>query len=136
MRWFAESPGRWRRRFAWLPVSVGYATPEVVWLEGYWARPGGDCTEVAFGPTPPESNRAEQVGTTMSALLPCPHCGEAEELYPAHHGMGGGKPYAIDCLGCGADYTPRTGADVVAAWNRRAQAASPLGGQSGELDDH
>lgn len=59
-----------------------------------------------------------------TALLPCPFCGEAEELYPAHRGMGGGKPFAIDCLGCGIDFTPREGADVIAAWNRRAALAA------------
>lgn len=53
-------------------------------------------------------------------LLPCPHCGEADELYPAYRSLGlGSKPYAIDCLGCGADFTPREGMDVIAAWNRR-----------------
>lgn len=54
------------------------------------------------------------------SLLPCPFCGEVEELYQALRGMGGGKPYAIDCLGCGIDFVPREGFDVVAAWNRRA----------------
>lgn len=53
-------------------------------------------------------------------LLPCPFCGEAEELYPAHRWPGSGLPYAIDCLGCGIDFTPREGTDVIAAWNRRA----------------
>jgi Lar family restriction alleviation protein len=56
-------------------------------------------------------------------LLPCPFCGEAEELYPAHHGMGEGEPYAIDCLGCGIDFVPREGTDVRAAWNRRVDPA-------------
>lgn len=56
-------------------------------------------------------------------LLPCPHCGEANELYPAYRDMGYGKPYAIDCLGCGADFTPREGFDVIALWNRRAPAS-------------
>jgi len=58
----------------------------------------------------------------ISELLPCPHCGEKEHLYPAYHELGVGKPYAIDCLGCGADYRPREGLDVVALWNRRAPA--------------
>lgn len=53
-------------------------------------------------------------------LKPCPFCGEAEHLYPAYRNMGAGKPYAIDCLGCGADYVPRDGMDVIAMWNRRA----------------
>lgn len=70
-------------------------------------------------------NIADPPEGRVTALLPCPHCGEADELYPAHLGMGGGKPYAIDCLGCGADFTPRAGTDVIAAWNRRAAAASP-----------
>lgn len=52
-------------------------------------------------------------------LKPCPFCGEKEELYPAMKGMGGGKPYAIDCVGCGFDFVPRAGVDVIAAWNRR-----------------
>jgi hypothetical protein len=60
----------------------------------------------------------------MTKLLPCPHCGEANELYPAQRRMGDSKPYAIDCLGCGADYTPREGFDVVAMWNRRVPAWS------------
>jgi len=68
----------------------------------------------------------------MSELLPCPHCGEAEELYPAHRGFGGGKPYAIDCLGCGADFTPREGTDVIAAWNRRAPTKAEA--RIGELE--
>lgn len=59
------------------------------------------------------------IGDPASSLLPCPFCGEVEELYPCHHGIGGGKPYAIDCLGCGIEFTPRDGADVIAAWNRR-----------------
>ena len=56
----------------------------------------------------------------MSDLKPCPFCGEAEHLYPSYRNMGAGKPYAIDCLGCGADYVPRDGMDVIAMWNRRA----------------
>lgn len=57
------------------------------------------------------------------ALLPCPHCGEAEHIYPAYRVDKDGKchsPYAIDCIGCGYDFTPREGMDVFAAWNRRA----------------
>lgn len=53
-------------------------------------------------------------------LLPCPHCGSDEGVYPAHHWPGGGEPYAIDCIRCGYDFTPREGMDVVALWNRRA----------------
>lgn len=52
-------------------------------------------------------------------LKPCPFCGTEEGLYPSHYWPGGGKPYAIDCIGCGMDFTPREGMDVVAAWNRR-----------------
>lgn len=52
-------------------------------------------------------------------LKPCPFCGEADELYPSHDWPGSGPPYAIDCLGCGIDFVPRAGMDVVAAWNRR-----------------
>lgn len=33
--------------------------------------------------------------------------------------MGAGDPYQIDCCGCGIDFTPRDGMDVIAAWNRR-----------------
>lgn len=56
----------------------------------------------------------------IDGLEPCPHCGEAEELYRSYHGLGCGEPYAIDCLGCGCDFTPREGMDVIAAWNARA----------------
>ena len=63
----------------------------------------------------------------MSApLKPCPFCGEAEHLYPAYRNMGAGAPYAIDCLGCGMDFVPRDGMDVIAMWNRRA-ADEPVG---------
>jgi hypothetical protein len=63
-----------------------------------------------------------------SNLLPCPHCGEVEELYPSYRwkAFSGGewqlqdKPYAIDCIGCGYDFVPREGRDVIAMWNRRA----------------
>lgn len=44
MRWY-RAPYRWRRHFAFLPVSVGQTT---VWFEWIWVRPGGDCTEVSF----------------------------------------------------------------------------------------
>lgn len=54
------------------------------------------------------------------SLLPCPFCGKEDGLYPAHHRMGGGKPYAIDCVSCGFDFTPREGMDVVALWNKRS----------------
>lgn len=53
-------------------------------------------------------------------LLPCPFCGHDDQLYPAHHFPGTGPAYAIDCLRCGIDFTPREGMDVAAAWNRRA----------------
>jgi hypothetical protein len=41
-------------------------------------------------------------------------------LYPSFRGLSGGAPYAIDCIGCGIEFTPREGMDVIAAWNRRA----------------
>lgn len=59
----------------------------------------------------------------MSDLLPCPFCGHDDQLYPAHHFPGTGPAYAIDCLRCGMDFTPREGMDVAAAWNRRASQA-------------
>ena len=52
-------------------------------------------------------------------LKPCPFCGEQNELYPCVIGFGEGKPYAIDCIGCGMDFVPREGRDVIAAWNTR-----------------
>lgn len=58
----------------------------------------------------------------MADLKPCPFCGEREELYPTHKWPGGGEPYAIDCVGCGFDFVPREGSDVVAMWNRRTDA--------------
>lgn len=60
----------------------------------------------------------------VNALLPCPHCGEREHLYPGYHWPGTGAPYCIDCLGCGADFTPREGMDVIAMWNRRTNPSS------------
>ena len=54
------------------------------------------------------------------ALAPCPFCGTVEGLYPSYHFPGSGAPYAIDCVGCGMDFTPREGMDVFEAWNRRA----------------
>jgi Lar family restriction alleviation protein len=60
----------------------------------------------------------------VSTLLPCPFCGERDELYPAYRVDKDGKcmqpPYAIDCLGCGIDVTPRDGMNAKDAWNRRA----------------
>lgn len=52
-------------------------------------------------------------------LKPCPFCGKDDGLYPSHEWPGGGKPYAIDCVRCGFDFTPRKGMDVVEMWNRR-----------------
>lgn len=58
----------------------------------------------------------------MSApLKPCPFCGEAEHLYPSYRHLGAGAPYAVDCLGCGMDFVPRDGMDVIAMWNRRVE---------------
>lgn len=57
----------------------------------------------------------------MSEMLkPCPHCGESKQLFPAYRMDKAGNchgPYAIDCLGCGTDFTPREGMDVIAAQN-------------------
>lgn len=55
----------------------------------------------------------------MSKLLPCPHCNEANEIYLCVR-RAGEKPYAIDCLGCGYEFVPRDGFDVMSMWNRRA----------------
>lgn len=59
----------------------------------------------------------------MSKLLPCPHCGEPDELYLCVREVGEigklTKPYAIDCLGCGYEFHPREGFDVVELWNTR-----------------
>lgn len=51
---------------------------------------------------------------------PCPFCGDDESVYPSYHWPGSGKPYAIDCIRCGFDFTPRQGMDVIKMWNRRA----------------
>jgi Lar family restriction alleviation protein len=56
---------------------------------------------------------------TTEALKPCPFCGEKDEIYPGYRHMAP-EPYQIDCLGCGIDFEPREGMDVIAAWNRRA----------------
>lgn len=42
MRWSSE-PNPWRWGFALLPIRLG---DEVIWLERYWWRNGGDCIEV------------------------------------------------------------------------------------------
>jgi Lar family restriction alleviation protein len=64
-------------------------------------------------------------------LKPCPFCGEREHLYRSYRRWGAGNeldgPYGIDCLGCGIDFIPRDGMDVVAAWNRRV-VAEPVDG--------
>lgn len=52
-------------------------------------------------------------------LKPCPFCGETDELSLGFHGFGEGEPYEVDCLGCGIEFIPRKGVDVIAAWNRR-----------------
>jgi hypothetical protein len=57
----------------------------------------------------------------MGKLLPCPFCGHDDQLYPAHRWPGNGPAYAIDCLRCGYDFTPREGMDVVAMWNTRSK---------------
>jgi hypothetical protein len=57
-------------------------------------------------------------------LLPCPLCGEQEHLYPGYRWETPtkmtDKPHLIECLGCGFDFVPREGMDVIAMWNRRA----------------
>lgn len=68
--------------------------------------------------------------TEVQELAGCPFCGEKTELYPGYRGMGAGKPYQIDCVGCGIEFTPREGMDVIAAWNRRA-TTSPQPTQAG-----
>lgn len=68
-----------------------------------------------------------EIETASPTLLPCPFCGEAEELYQSVHWPGSGAPYGIDCLGCGIDFTPREGMDVIAAWNRRASPSQDRG---------
>lgn len=57
----------------------------------------------------------------MSELLPCPFCGEGDELYPAYFGFGGGVPYAVDCLGCGINFVPQKGRNAITAWNTRKE---------------
>lgn len=52
-------------------------------------------------------------------LLPCPFCGEANHIYLGYRWPGGGEPYQVDCVGCGIEFEPRKGMDVIAAWNRR-----------------
>lgn len=61
----------------------------------------------------------------MAKLKPCPFCGERNELYPAYRWPGTGIPYAIDCLGCGIDVTPREGMNAIEVWNRRTLALQP-----------
>ena len=64
-------------------------------------------------------------------LLPCPFCGDTESLYPSYNIKDRttrpitleAKPYAIDCIRCGYDFTPRVGRDVITMWNRRAGEA-------------
>ena len=68
-------------------------------------------------------------------LLPCPHCGTVEGLYPSYRIKDRTTrpvtieelPYAIDCLKCGYDFTPRPGMDVIALWNRRPADAMEEG---------
>lgn len=72
-------------------------------------------------------------GATFSdgvRLLPCPFCGDDEHLFPSHRHPGGGKPYAIDCVRCGFDFTPREGMDVVALWNKRG---APIADEAGQF---
>lgn len=48
MRWKAE-PRRWKPCFAIVPVKVG---DKVIWMERYWSRFYGDCTEVRLWEEP------------------------------------------------------------------------------------
>lgn len=64
--------------------------------------------------------------STAPELKPCPFCGESDELYPGFRHLAD-KPYQIDCIGCGTEFTPREGMDAIAAWNRRAIYSSPAG---------
>jgi Lar family restriction alleviation protein len=60
---------------------------------------------------------------TTEALKPCPFCGAKDAIYPGYRRINGElapAPYQIDCCGCGIDFEPRMGMDVIAAWNRRA----------------
>ena len=61
---------------------------------------------------------------TEQALLPCPFCGTVEGLYPSFMGVPL-RLVAIDCVGCGIDFTPRDGMNVVESWNRRAPLTTP-----------
>lgn len=61
-----------------------------------------------------------------SKLLPCPFCGEKDELYPFYPGSVRGKPTAIDCLGCGFDFMPREGRNAITAWNTRTNQVAEL----------
>lgn len=47
MRWQGGPIDPWKRRFALLPITVyGYKPPVTIWLKTYWARFGGEYTEV------------------------------------------------------------------------------------------
>ena len=62
------------------------------------------------------------------ALKPCPFCGEQEHLYPGYRWKNSWstelepRPYCIDCVGCGFEFVPREGCDVIAMWNRRTHS--------------
>lgn len=74
------------------------------------------------------SSQVQTDGPRQDGLKPCPFCGEVEHLYPAYRWPGTGSPYAVDCLRCGYDFTPRDGMDVVAMWNKRHTPDASLQG--------
>lgn len=72
----------------------------------------------------PEEN--EVLTDESVTLLPCPHCGGSEGVYPGYKWPGGGPCIDIDCIECGYDFKPREGLDVIAMWNRRAALSHPV----------
>jgi len=62
---------------------------------------------------------SDKAAEAVEVMKPCPFCGTTAGLYLASRSLGDGKPYAIDCVGCGIEFTPRDGMDVISAWNRR-----------------
>lgn len=59
MRWEPEA-NPWRNRFALFPICLPNGpTKKCIWLEWYWARHGGDCTEVSFTDPAISASRGE-----------------------------------------------------------------------------